>query len=197
MFSVVIHYAELALKGRNRPWFIHSLVRFIRAALDGMSVVKVRSLVGRIIVTFQNEEDWPEIRERLARLPGIGNYALAVHVVPELQAITDAVMARLAGRPAPANFRVLVRRADKQRFTMPSPDVERHIGSRIQQMTGWPVDLSHPALVVRVEILSDDAFFFFDREPGPGGLPVGTGGRVMALLSGGIDSPVAAWRLIR
>ena len=90
-----------------------------------------------------------------------------------------------------------MRRADKQRFAMPSPDVERHVGGWIQRVTGWPVNLSHPALVVRIEILSDDAFFFFDREPGQGGLPVGTGGRVMALLSGGIDSPVAAWRLIR
>jgi thiamine biosynthesis protein ThiI len=59
------------------------------------------------------------------------------------------------------------------------------------------VDLSAPEFVIRVEVLTNDAFFFFDRQPGAGGLPVGTGGKVMALLSGGIDSPVAAWRLIR
>jgi thiamine biosynthesis protein ThiI len=196
VFSVVIHYAELALKGRNRPWFIHTLVRFIRSALKGLSVVRVRALVGRIIVTFENEADGPEIRDRLARLPGIGNFAFARHVQPELGAITDAVVVALAGRAAPANFRVVVRRADK-RFAMPSPDVERHIGRHIQEATGWPVDLSNPALIVRIEILTDDAFFFFEREKGTGGLPVGTGGKVMALLSGGIDSPVAAWRLIR
>jgi thiamine biosynthesis protein ThiI len=196
VFSVVIHYAELALKGRNRPWFIHTLVRFIRSALKGLSVVRVRALVGRIIVTFEDGADGPEIRDRLARLPGIGNFALARHVQPELGAITDAVVLALAGRAAPANFRVVVRRADK-RFAMPSPEVERHVGRRIQEATGWPVDLSNPALIVRIEILTDDAFFFFESEKGTGGLPVGTGGKVMALLSGGIDSPVAAWRLIR
>jgi thiamine biosynthesis protein ThiI len=196
MNSVVVHYGELALKGRNRPWFINTLVRFIRAALAGLSVVKVRALVGRIIITFDDEGQWPEIRERLRRLPGIGNFAFAKHVEPNLDAITEAVVAGLAGRAAPSSFRVLARRADK-RFTMPSPDIERHIGRRIQEAYGWSVDLSHPALVVRIEVLIDDAFFFYDREPGINGLPVGTGGKVMALLSGGIDSPVAAWRLIR
>jgi thiamine biosynthesis protein ThiI len=67
----------------------------------------------------------------------------------------------------------------------------------VQAVTGWPVDLSRPALVIRVEVLTDDAYYFFDREPGTGGLPIGTGGKVLTLLSGGIDSPVAAWRLIR
>jgi thiamine biosynthesis protein ThiI len=80
---------------------------------------------------------------------------------------------------------------------VPSPDIEREVGRRVQQATGWPVDLSHPALVIRVEVLTSDAFFYFDREPGVGGLPLGTGGKVMCLISGGIDSPVAAARLIR
>src|SRR5688500_11003774 len=177
MNSVVVHYGELALKGRNRPWFINTLVRFIRAALAGLSVVKVRALVGRIIITFDDKGQWPEIRERLGRLPGIGNFAFAKHVEPNLDAITEAVVAGLAGRAAPSSFRVLARRADK-RFTMPSPDIERHIGRRIQDAYGWSVDLSHPALVVRIEVLIDDAFFFYDREPGINGLPVGTGGKV-------------------
>jgi thiamine biosynthesis protein ThiI len=195
MPSIVVHYGELALKGRNRPWFINTLVRFIRFALAGLSVTDVRALVGRIIVTFDREDDWPEARDRLARVPGIGNFALARHVEPDLDTMTAAIVTALAGRTA-ANFRVVVRRADK-RFPIESPDVERHIGRRVQQAYGWPVRLSDPAFVIRLEILTRDAFFFFDRERGTGGLPVGTGGRVMALLSGGIDSPVAAWRLIR
>ena len=62
---------------------------------------------------------------------------------------------------------------------------------------GWPVDLTHPQSVIRIEILTGEAFIIFDREPGAGGLPVGTGGKALCLLSGGIDSPVAAWRIIR
>ena len=196
MSSVVVHYGELALKGRNRPWFIKTLVRFIQAALAGLSVIKVGALVGRIVVSFEDEDDWPEIARRLARLPGIGNFSLARHVEPDLDAIASAVVAGLAGRPPVPSFRVMARRADK-RFPIPSPHMERHIGRLVQERTGWPVDLSDPAFVIRVEVLTDDAFFSFGRELGTGGLPIGTGGTVMALLSGGIDSPVAAWRLIR
>jgi thiamine biosynthesis protein ThiI len=91
---------------------------------------------------------------------------------------------------------VRARRADK-RFPIPTPDIERHIGTHVQAARGWAVDLSHPELVVTVEFLTEDAYYFFERVRGTGGLPIGTGGRVMALLSGGIDSPVAAWRIVR
>jgi tRNA uracil 4-sulfurtransferase len=136
------------------------------------------------------------MRARIARMPGIENFALARHTPLDLGALTDAVVEALAGWPAVPSFRVMARRADK-RFPVPSPEIERVIGARVQALTGWRVDLSRPAFIIRVEVLSNDAFFFFDRQPGIGGLPVGTGGRVLTLLSGGIDSPVAAWRLIR
>jgi thiamine biosynthesis protein ThiI len=193
--SVVIHYQELALKGRNRPWFIASLVRTIRAALADLDVTSVGALVGRIVVQLGPGAEWPEVRARLARLPGIGNFAGATHVVPDLDAIATAVVAGLGGR-APRTFRISARRADK-RFPVPSPDIEREIGRRVQASTQWPVDLSRPDLTIYVEVLTDDAFFYFDKEKGAGGLPVGTSGKVMCLLSGGIDSPVASWRLIR
>lgn len=195
MSSVVVHYGELALKGRNRPWFLHTLVRVIRTALRDLRVTRVQALIGRIIVSFEDPADWPEIRARLARLPGIGNFALAHHVPADLDVITSGIVEGVKGRQA-ASFRVLARRADK-RFPIPSPDIERHVGTHVQAVTGWPVDLSKPALVIRIEILTDDAYYFFEREPGTGGLPIGTGGKVLTLLSGGIDSPVAAWRLIR
>src|SRR5262249_3586774 len=97
---------------------------------------------------------------------------------------------------APPSFRIAARRADK-RFPIPSPDIEREIGRRVQAATGWQVDLSEPSLKIHVDILTDDAFFYFAKERGAGGLPAGTSGKVMCLLSGGIDSPVAAWRVIR
>jgi thiamine biosynthesis protein ThiI len=194
MSSVVVHYGELALKGRNRPWFIHTLVRTIRRALADQDIVRVHALVGRIVITLGAASDWSVVRERLSRLPGIGNFGLAEHVAPDLDAIGAAVVAVARGRTA-ESFRVTARRADK-RFPVPSPDIERHVGRRIQDATGGPVRLAAPALVVRIEVLTNDAFFFLDREDGIAGLPVGTGGRVLALMSGGIDSPVAAWRLI-
>ena len=193
--SVIIHYQELALKGRNRPWFINTLVRTIRTTLADLRVTDVRAVVGRIVVRLGDDADWPEVRERLKRVPGIANFSGATHVVPDVNVIADGVLAGLAGRTA-RSFRIAARRADK-RFPIASPDIEREIGRKVQDLTGWPVDLSHPDLRIYVEVLTDDAFFYFDKERGTGGLPVGTSGRVMSLLSGGIDSPVASWRLIR
>ncbi|HET9270623.1 MAG TPA: tRNA uracil 4-sulfurtransferase ThiI [Vicinamibacterales bacterium] len=195
MLSVVVHYGELALKGRNRPWFIRLLIRSIERLLADVGVVDVRTMVGRIVVRLPSDANWPEVRRRLAQLPGIGNFAKAVHVAPDLTAISDAVAAAVVGRSAPS-FRISARRADK-RFPVPSPEIERVVGARVQSVTGWPVDLSHPAVTIRIEVLTADAFFYFEKEAGAGGLPLGTGGKVMCLISGGIDSPVAAARVIR
>ncbi|MEO7190466.1 MAG: tRNA uracil 4-sulfurtransferase ThiI [Vicinamibacterales bacterium] len=195
MSSVVIHYGELALKGRNRSWFIQTLVRNVRAALVDLRVSRIAAVVGRIVVTFESADDWGEIASRLSCIPGIGNFALAEQLQADVGLIGDAVVAGIAGRQA-QSFRVLARRADK-RFPVPSPQIEREIGGRVQQATGWRVDLSNPEYVIRVEVLTHEAYLFLDRMPGACGLPVGTGAKVMALLSGGIDSPVAAWRLIR
>jgi thiamine biosynthesis protein ThiI len=96
----------------------------------------------------------------------------------------------------PRSFRVSARRADK-RFPLTSPQIEREVGGRIKEARGWHVDLDDPELTITVEVLTNEAFYSFGKEPGAGGLPVGTSGRVACLLSGGIDSPVAAWRLIR
>jgi thiamine biosynthesis protein ThiI len=87
-------------------------------------------------------------------------------------------------------------RADK-RLPFTSPQVEREVGGSIKVAKGWRVDLDHPALTIHLEMLPDGAFYFFGKEPGAGGMPTGTGGRVACLLSGGIDSPVAAYRLMR
>ena len=195
--SVIAHYAELALKGRNRVWFTSMLVRTIKDVLQGLDVRDVRPVVGRIIIRLgpKGDDQWTEIRDRLSRLPGISNFARATHVMPDLDAIASAVAAGAEGHSADS-FRVTARRADK-RFPAESPEIEREVGRRVQQATGWPVDLSHPDLHIRVEVLTADAFFHFSKEPGMGGLPLGTSGKVMVLLSGGIDSPVAAWRLIR
>ena len=174
------------------------LVRTVKAALHGLDIQTAKPLVGRLVVTLgpKGGAQWDEIRARLSRIPGIGNFALATHVAPDLEAIAVAVAQAVASEPAPRSFRISARRADK-RFGIPSPEIERVVGARVQAATGWKVDLSSPELVIGIEVLSADAFFYFRKEPGVGGLPIGTSGRVTCLLSGGIDSPVAAWRLIR
>lgn len=183
------------MKGRNRPWFIASLLRSIRGALADLDIAGVHGLMGRIEVRLGPAADRAEVRRRLSGLPGIGNLALATHMPPDLDRLSEAIVGAVAGRPA-TSFRIAARRADK-RFPLPSPEIERQIGRRVQEATGWKVDLSHPQTVIHVEVVTNDAFFYFDRDRGPGGLPVGTSGKVVCLLSGGIDSPVAAWRMIK
>ena len=195
MHSVIVHYEEIALKGRNRPWFVERLVSNIRAAMADLCVVKVRALMGRIELQHASDDDWAEVCERLTRLPGIANFSRAVRTRCDIDAITDTLLAGLADREA-ESFRVTAKRADK-RFPMTSPQIERELGGRIKSVRGWRVDLERPELTVSVEMLTDEAFCYLRKEPGDGGLPSGVSGRVACLLSGGIDSPVAAYRMIK
>jgi thiamine biosynthesis protein ThiI len=194
MNSIVAHYNELALKGRNRPWFVHMLVQNIRTALAGLGVPAVRSVVGRIEIEM-GPASWDAVRERLRTVFGIQYYSFAGHAPLDLDAIAKTILADLGDR-RPASFRVTARRTDK-RYPLTSPQIEFEVGGRIKEATGWRVDLGRPELTVHVDLMPDRAFYFFGKEPGAGGLPTGTGGRVACLLSGGIDSPVAAYRLMR
>jgi tRNA uracil 4-sulfurtransferase len=195
MPSIIVHYQEIALKGKNRPWFLQRLVRHLRALLEDLGVREIRTPMGRIEIVLTREDCWPEIRDRLGRVFGIANFALAWRCEPEVDAMGDAVIQHLPDGPV-RSFRMAVRRADKQ-FPVGSPEVERTIGRRVQDARGWTVNLSNPGLVIGIEIVPGQAFYHFGKLPGAGGLPMGTSGRVAVLLSGGIDSPVAAWRMMR
>jgi tRNA uracil 4-sulfurtransferase len=194
MNSIVVHYNELALKGRNRPWFVQMLVRNIRTSLGGLGVPAVRSVMGRIEIEL-GPANWSDVRERLRTVFGIAYYSIAGSAPLELDAMAETILRDLDGQQ-PASFRVAARRTDK-RYPLTSPQIEYEVGGRIKDATGWRVDLEHPALTVHVDLLPEHAFYFFGKQPGAGGLPTGTGGRVACLLSGGIDSPVAAYRLMR
>jgi thiamine biosynthesis protein ThiI len=194
MNSIVVHYNELALKGRNRPWFVQMLVRNIRTSLAGLAVPAVRSVMGRIEVEI-GPASWNSVRERLRTVFGIQYYSYAGTAPLDFDVMAETILKDLADRQ-PSSFRVTARRTDK-RFPLTSPQIEFEVGGRIKEAKGWRVDLGNPELTVHVDLLPDHAFYFFGKEPGAGGLPTGTGGRVACLLSGGIDSPVAAYRLMR
>src|SRR3954470_2311603 len=196
MDTIVVHYQEIALKGNNRPWFVARLARNLRAATSDLDVREVRVLMGRIEVVLGDNAVWPAVRERLARVFGVANFARAGRAPLDVDAIAAAIVTDLAGSADPRTFRVSARRADK-RFPLTSPQIEREVGGRIKEARGWKVDLGHPEFTIHVEALTHDAFYYFGKELGAGGMPVGVSGRVACLLSGGIDSPVAAWRLMR
>lgn len=195
MASIIVHYQEIALKGKNRPWFLGRLVRHLRAVVADLDVREVRSLMGRIEVVLGPTADQEQVGDRIRHTFGIANFSCATSAPLGLEALSAAIIEDLKGQ-SPATFRVSVRRADK-RFQMPSPQIEREVGGRIKAAYGWTVSLNAAELVVHVEILANGAFYFYRKERGAGGLPMGTAGRVACLLSGGIDSPVAAHRMMK
>jgi thiamine biosynthesis protein ThiI len=195
MTSIVVHYQEIALKGKNRPWFLSRLARNLRSAVADLDVKAVRQLMGRIEVVLGPDVTREDVGERIRRTFGVANFSYAARTELNLDTLANSVLRDLQNRTC-ESFRVSVRRADK-RFPMTSPEVEREVGGRIKAARGWKVDLENADLVIHVELLSDEAFYFFGKERGPGGLPIGTAGRVVCLLSGGIDSPVAAHRMMK
>jgi tRNA uracil 4-sulfurtransferase len=195
MKSLVIHYQEIALKGKNRPWFVARLVRNIREATRDLDIREVRVLMGRIELVLGPDATWEQVRDRVALVFGIGNFARAGRAPLDVEAIATEILKDL-GPANPATFRVSAKRADK-RFPLSSPEIEREVGGRIKEARNWTVNLANPELTIRVEALTNEAFYSFGTVRGAGGLPVGASGRVACLLSGGIDSPVAAWRMMR
>ncbi|MEO6213115.1 MAG: tRNA uracil 4-sulfurtransferase ThiI [Vicinamibacterales bacterium] len=195
MKSIILHYQEIALKGNNRPWFVSRLARNLRLATKDVGVREVRVLMGRFQLLLDETADWSAVRDRVSHVFGVANFAIAGRAPLDIDAITHDILTALADRE-PCTFRVSARRADK-RFPLSSPEIEREVGGRIREALNWTVDLSNPDLTIHVEALTSEAFYYFGKERGAGGLPVGTSGRVACLLSGGIDSPVAAWRMMR
>ena len=195
MNSIVIHYQEIALKGKNRPWFMARLVRNIRTAVSDLDVTSVRALMGRIEVKLGPGARREEVGDRLRRVFGIANFSYAARTAADIEQLSAAILTDLGDRQC-RTFRVSARRADK-RFPLTSPQIEREVGGRIKEARGWTVALDDPEFVIHVEMLTNEAFYFFGKERGPGGLPTGTAGRVACLLSGGIDSPVAAHRMMK
>jgi thiamine biosynthesis protein ThiI len=191
--ALVVHYHEISLKGDNRPLFLRRLSENLRRATAGCGVRTVRRLPGRLVLDLAPDADRVLLQERVATVFGVANFAPGLSVPPSLAAVKDAVLTLLAGR-AFESFRITARRTFKV-FPMTSEEVNRELGSLVLERFPTRVNLSQPALTVYIELLPREGLVYVDRLPGPGGLPVGVSGRVVALLSGGIDSPVAACRL--
>ena len=192
---VVIHYAEVGLKGGNRRWFEERLRDNVARMLEGSAGGSVKRERGRLVAALDGS-DGAEVEEALARVgrvPGVAWFAPARLVPADLEAVTGEAVAR--AREGRGSFAVATRRADK-RFPLNSMEVNRHVGAAIAVATGRPVDLTEPDDTYGIEIADTGAFVFEARRRGIGGLPVGSSGRVVTLLSGGIDSPVAAWRMM-
>jgi len=195
MDSVLIRYHEIALKKGNRPYFTELLKRNLVTAVKDLGVKEIRSLPARLLLTFKNDIDQTTVVGRIQSVFGVANFSPVERTPRDLEVIQARILDSLSGISF-SSFRIETQRGDKT-FPLTSPEINRRLGAPVKERSGARVDLETPEVTVTVEILPRDAFFGFRRIQGAGGLPVGASGRVVCLLSGGIDSPVAAYRMMQ
>lgn len=195
MACVVVRYHEIALKGGNRPRFVRRLIANLRDATTGLGVLGADSRQGRIVLRLAPAAPVDRVCDRVAHTFGVANYSVAVELPADLDAIRAAVVDCARAEPF-TTFAIRTRRADKS-FPLTSPQLGALLGAAVAAEVGGRVDLDAPELPITVEILPRAAYVSGGKRPGPGGLPVTVSGRVTCLMSGGIDSPVAAHRMMQ
>ena len=192
-YNLVAHYDEIGLKGKNQGFFIKKLLDNIKQALGDTAVVKRRE--GKIVI--DGDFDFEKAIERLKLIPGISNVALAIEVESEVMKIGEAAV-ELLNKYKPATFKIESTRSYKP-FPLNSMELSREVGSLA--LDGYQgelkVDVHRPELMIKVELSKEKTYVLGRKELGVGGLPVGATGKVVCLLSGGIDSPVAAFQMMK
>jgi thiamine biosynthesis protein ThiI len=197
MGLIVIRYGEIGLKGKNRWCFVKRLRKNIRDCLKQHDMTgEVRSVGQRVYVQVEGVE---RAVEKLRDVFGVVSLSPAQEIPADIEAIQAEALrvAQKAGLDGKQSFRMDSRRADKS-FPFISPEINRLVGTHVRETTGAQVDLSDEAdLTIGVEVRRDHALVYGQTVAGHGGLPLGTQGRAVALMSGGIDSPVAAWLMMK
>ena len=191
----VIHYNELGLKKGNRDYFENALCANINTVLEDCGTERANRISGRILLPLKTAADIPEIKKRLGKVFGIAYFAEAWASPQAVENLETNAWALIEGRSF-KSFRIEARRADKS-FPHTSVEINQRVGAYVDKRTDAHVNLESPELTCWIEIVEKYALIYVERLPGPGGLPVGTSGKVVVLLSGGIDSPVAAWKMIK
>lgn len=196
----IVRCGEVALKGMNKPYFERMLVERIRKNLKGFDGIDIRRQEGLIFIRSDKALDSDSIIRETAKVFGVASISKAVEAEPELNAIGKAAvdyMMELIESRGVSTFKVDAKRADKN-FPVKSPEIGRIIGAKI--LVGCKVlrvDVHNPDVLLHVDVRHDRAYIYEGKVQGFGGLPLGTNGKGLILLSGGIDSPVAAWMMAK
>ncbi len=199
---IVAAYAEIALKGRNRSFFVRRLINNIKAALAGEPLQSVTHVESRLLVVLSNQERADSVVAKLGKVFGLQWISPATtlsrqEIDDDLEALAKvAATMALQDIGQARNFKVDTRRSDRT-FPLVSPEVNRIVGTRVQEAIQLPAKMQRPDFTLHILILKERTLLFTRKHTAPGGLPAGSSGRVMVLLSGGIDSPVAAWMMMR
>jgi len=201
---VIIHYNEITLKGGNRPFFERVLVDNIKGFLENIKYNKIYKDGGKIIIEINRNIDLEKTKGILENIPGISNFYFAVSEEKELEKINKKTVELLKNYLQTENdknnkiktFKIEARRSDK-RFKFKSPEINARIGEFVLENTKLKVDVHQPDLEIVIDIGNKNCFIYFEKTNGIDGLPVGTTGKLISLISGGIDSPVASYMMMK
>lgn len=199
---LIVRCGEVALKGMNKPYFERMLAERIHKRLKaaGYGKASVKRHEGLIFVRFDREWDTLQLAGEISKVFGVASISPAVESESNMDAIgIEAVsfMEKLCEERCVRTFKVEAKRADKQ-FPIKSPDIARQIGGYVLKgLKVLKVDVHNPDVRLFVDVRHDKSYIYADKIAGFGGLPLGTNGKGLVLLSGGIDSPVAAWMMAK
>ena len=192
--SFVIHYGEIALKKKNRGYFEKHLVSNIGEALADLVESSPEKEAGKFVLSGVDASNVEEIKRKLSLIPGIVWFSPAVSTGKDIENIKEIAL-QLASR-GEGTFKIETRRSDKS-YHLNSREVNTAVGEALRKATGRVVDLTAPSQTIRIEIDSSRAYVMKERLQSQGGLPVGVSGKLVCLLSGGLDSPVAAYLMAK
>lgn len=191
---ILIRYGELSLKGKNRKNFIQKLLDNMKRALQNFPALEFDTQYDRMIVYLHGEE-CEAVCERIGKVFGISSFSPAILVPSNMEDILAAVKESI-DLSDPHTFKIQARRHDKM-FAVPSDQINRLAATEILKNSDWKVDVRHPDVTILIEVREKATYIMARKIPGAGGFPVGIGGRAMTLLSGGIDSPVASYLMMK
>lgn len=199
---LIVRCGEVALKGMNKPYFERILAERIkkRLAMSGFGSSQVKRHEGLIFVRFPKDWEYEDVAKEISKVFGVASISPAVEAESNLDAIGEEavkLMLELIEKRGITTFKAEAKRADKS-FPITSPEIAKIMGAKVLKgCKVLKVDVHHPDVLLHVDLRHDKSYIYTDKLPGFGGLPLGTNGKGMVLLSGGIDSPVAAWMMAK
>ncbi len=192
--TVLIRFGELSTKGKNRKDFIQRLLLNIKRTLHAYPALAYRRTHDRIYITL-NGEDEDGIREKLKTVFGISSFSFTAKIPSDIETIGQTCL-EIAQESDKHTFKMITKRHDKS-FPMKSDEINRTVAGSILRNTDLKVDVHDPELPIRVEVHKNETYITYEKIPGAGGFPTGINGKVLLMLSGGIDSPVAAYEIMK
>jgi thiamine biosynthesis protein ThiI len=193
---LIVHYSEIGTKGRNRSFFERRLMEDLRARLSPDQVQKVRLEQARVVAELAPGHSREVVTERMARVFGTAWFCFAQKIDKDLETLKAAALAAAQAAGAAKTFKIYCHRVDKT-FPYSSQAVCIALGDWVRENTALTVDLEHHDWAFYIEILPSGIYIFTGKNEGLRGMPAQSAGRMLGLFSGGIDSPVAVWHMMR